>query len=143
MYDGSVGDRSFNVPSVRSSNGKTMITFGLPGTFWKESKKVVDHNQLGVIYANEQALKALDSNSRVFPVGSIFVREKISPEKSTPELLAVMIKRENGYNPDGGDWQFLLTDGQKKKVKLRQKSGECLDCHIRQRDNDFVFPVQR
>ena len=103
----------------------------------------MDHNQLGVIYANEVALKAVDSNSRVFPVGSIFVREKTSPTDSKPELLAVMIKRESGFNPDGGDWQFLLTDGEKKKVKVRQKSGECLNCHYRQRENDFVFPVQR
>jgi hypothetical protein len=54
-----------------------------------------------------------------------------------------MIKRERGYNPAGGDWQFLLTDGSMNKVKLKQKKGQCLDCHQSQRDTDFVYPLKK
>jgi hypothetical protein len=53
-----------------------------------------------------------------------------------------MIKRQKGFNPKGGDWQFLLTDGVGVKIKLQQKKGECLDCHQSQKSSDFVFPLQ-
>ena len=108
----------------------------------QESKKPVDHSQLGVIYANDKALEGIGLSLKTFPVGSIFVREKLSPTTSKPELLAVMIKRESGFNPEASDWQFLLTDGNKKKVKLNQKTGECLNCHWQKKESDFVFPVR-
>jgi len=52
-----------------------------------------------------------------------------------------MIKREKGFNPDGGDWQFLIANAAKTKVKLRQKTGECLNCHYAVRDTDYVHPL--
>jgi hypothetical protein len=79
-----------------------------------------------------------------FPAGSIIVREKLSKEgDDRPELLAVMIKRAAGFNPAGGDWEFLTVDGQVSKIRERQKKGSCLDCHSSQRDADFVFPLPR
>ena len=74
-----------------------------------------------------------------FPIGSIIVREKLSQPNALPELLAVMIKRANGFNPKGGDWEFLTFEGTGVKVKSREKTGSCLDCHSRQSDQDFVF----
>ena len=77
-----------------------------------------------------------------FPEGSVIVREKLSkPDDATPQLLAVMVKRAQGFNPQGGDWEFLTVDGALTKVTGRQKKGSCLDCHTSQRERDFVFPV--
>jgi Cytochrome P460 len=71
------------------------------------------------------------------------VREKFSkPTDTKPEMLAVMIKREFGFNPDGGDWEFVLVNGAGTNLKLKQKQGDCLDCHRSQQDNDFVFPLK-
>ena len=79
----------------------------------------------------------------LFPEGSILVREKLKgPDDKKPEMLAVMIKREAGFNPGGGDWEFLLVDGARPKVKLQQKKGECLDCHRLQQEKDFVYPLK-
>jgi hypothetical protein len=79
----------------------------------------------------------------LFPEGSILVREKLkSSDDKKPEMLAVMIKREAGFNRDGGDWEFLLVDGANTRVKLQQKKGECLDCHRSQEENDFVYPLK-
>lgn len=77
-----------------------------------------------------------------FPAGSIIVREKLSaPDDARPALLAVMLKRAPGFNPAGGDWEFLTVDGAVTKIQERQKHGSCLRCHASQRDADFVFPV--
>jgi hypothetical protein len=58
----------------------------------------------GVVYANDLASQVFTgTKGQVFPVGSIVVREKLlGPDDTQPELLAVMIKREPGFNPAGG-----------------------------------------
>jgi len=80
----------------------------------------------------------LVKKERKFPFGSIIVREKLLHPKAAPELLAVMIKREAGFNPKAGDWEFLILTGDAAKVKSREKTGGCLECHSRSA-SDFVF----
>jgi hypothetical protein len=72
----------------------------------------------------------------------MIVREKLAHEADVqPQLIAVMIKRAPGFNPTGGDWEFLTTDGALTKVRERQKRGSCLECHSSQSERDFVFPL--
>ena len=101
-------------------------------------------SSFGVVYANQLAREAyFGGNPKVFPVGSIIVREKLShPNSTDPQMLAVMIKREKGFNPVGGDWSFLTLDGAASKVKERKKKGQCLECHESARDRDFVFELK-
>lgn len=97
----------------------------------------------GVVYANGFAREALAKEGFAkFPAGSVIVREKLSRETDVlPQLVAVMIKRAQGFNPSGGDWEFLTADGNLAKVRERQKKGSCLECHSSQADRDFVFPL--
>jgi hypothetical protein len=75
-----------------------------------------------------------------FPVGSVIVREKLTDLLSTkPELLAVMIKRAPGFNPQGGDWEFLTYNGDGTKITSREKTGSCLDCHATQSKTDYTY----
>jgi len=50
-----------------------------------------------------------------------------------------MIKREKGFNSKGGDWDFLILDGSGTKIKKREKTGSCLECHQNQASKDFVY----
>ena len=97
----------------------------------------------GVVYANELARKVIASGNKwAFPVGSIIVREKlIKADDKEPQAMAVMIKRERGFNPPGGDWLFLTVDGAMTKIGERQKRGSCLSCHKLQSKSDFMFPL--
>ncbi len=81
----------------------------------------------------------LSTQPAKFPLGSTIVREKLSQPNGSPELLAVMIKRLPGFNSKGGDWEFLTLEGDAVKVKSRETTGDCLQCHSRQKDQDFVF----
>ena len=65
------------------------------------------------------------------------MREKLETEAGSPEVLTAMIKRKQGFNPEANDWEFLLISGDAKKIKKREKIGECQSCHSSQKD--FVF----
>ena len=133
------------IPSFRISRGQMRIRLEDPPSRQRsepsEKSKEAKGHTYGVVYANELARAAFAGGGK-FPAGSIIVREKLSkPDDATPQLLAVMVKRAAGFNPKGGDWEFMTVDGALTKVTGRQKKGSCLDCHASQRERDFVFPV--
>ena len=139
------------MPYINNSRGRTRIAlegsviWGLPAPRPKE-KPGEDHGySYGVIYANDAAARVmLAGGPQKYPAGSVIVREKLSrPEATKPELLAAMIKRAPGFNPAGGDWEFLLFDGALTRVRERQKKGSCLECHASQAARDFVYPPPR
>lgn len=74
-----------------------------------------------------------------FPVGSIIVKEKLgSPDSTQPELLTAMIKRGPGYNPESGDWEYLVLDGAASKIIEQGKLTRCSGCHRPYQSSDFV-----
>jgi hypothetical protein len=97
-------------------------------------------SSFGVVYVNEIARRAMmEMMQPQFPVGSVIVREKLRGNDDVPQLLAVMVKRERGFNKRANDWEFLLLDGRASAVNLRQKTGDCRSCHVSEKKNDFVF----
>jgi hypothetical protein len=142
-----------HVPRVFTSRGTTRIFNEgemvphsgrpAPAPQKREATHVEGGVSYGVVYANGRARGAFDTpEPATFPVGSVIVREKVlAPGDESPQLLAVMVKRTPGFNPQAGDWEFLLVDGTASKVLDRQKKGSCLDCHVSQRERDFVYPV--
>ena len=74
-----------------------------------------------------------------FPVGSMIVKEKLGkPDSTTPEVLTVMIKRESGYNPENGDWEYLVLNGTASSIFERGKLERCSGCHRSYKHSDFV-----
>ncbi|RYX84301.1 hypothetical protein EON83_10320 [bacterium] len=106
------------------------------------------------VYVNEigEAQMAEQKYPR-FPVGTIIVKQKLPviPSKnsktgtpkpqqisSTPELLTVMLKREAGYNPSNGDWEFMVTNGAGDEVTERGKLKNCQSCHLPYAKTDYI-----
>ena len=74
-----------------------------------------------------------------FPIGSMIVKEKLgSPDSTKPEMLTAMIKREPGYNPESGDWEYLVLDGGASKIVERGKLTRCSGCHRPYKSSDFI-----
>lgn len=74
-----------------------------------------------------------------FPQGSVIVKEKLpSKNSSAPELLTVMTKREPGYDPQNGDWEYIALDGAGKSVQARGKLESCQACHMMVKATDYV-----
>jgi hypothetical protein len=92
------------------------------------------------VYVNEIGRHAMmEEKTPHFPQGSIVIKEKLTTATSTdPELLTVMIKREGGYNPDSGDWEYLVFDGRGKSVQARGKLENCQACHKMDAETDYI-----
>ena len=92
------------------------------------------------VYVNETGRHAMmEEQSPRFPQGSIVVKEKLTTaESATPELLTVMYKREAGFNPDSGDWEYLVFDGAGKSIQARGKLENCQACHKMDQESDYI-----
>ena len=92
------------------------------------------------VYVNRKGVSAMMTQLHPrFPEGSIVVKEKLSDKLSqTPELLTVMIKREQGYNPKSRDWEYLILDGSASRILEQAKPSGCNGCHERYLSTDFV-----
>jgi hypothetical protein len=99
------------------------------------------HRKYITVYVNEPGRKAMiEQLNPKFPEGSVIVKEKLSePSSQTPELLTVMIKREKGFNPDSGDWEYAVFDGTGTKLESRGKLGNCQGCHVTLPNSDYIF----
>ena len=93
-----------------------------------------------VVYVNELGRHAMmQEKVPHFPQGSVIVKEKLpAKDSTTPELLTVMMKRESGYNPQSGDWEYMALDGAGKEVQARGRLASCQACHLMNKDSDYV-----
>jgi hypothetical protein len=74
-----------------------------------------------------------------FPQGSMIVKEKLrSPQAKDPELLTAMLKREKGYDPESGDWEYFVLDGSASTITAQGKLAKCQTCHLASKDKDYV-----
>ena len=91
------------------------------------------------VFVSTNGATAMRTNSAVFPVGSIIIKEKFSDlEGKKTELFTGMVKRENGYNSKCGDWEFFTLSADAVKVTSRGKLQSCIDCHVEYKESDYV-----
>ncbi len=92
------------------------------------------------VYVNEIGKTAMMMQLQPkFPQGSMIVKEKLeSTESQSPELLTAMIKREKGYNPRGGDWEYLVLNGSASHLTKRGRLVACSGCHLAYKTTDYV-----
>ena len=97
-------------------------------------------NKFISVYVNDVGQRAMMTElTPVFPQGSMIVKEKLSSKESQePELLTAMLKREKGYNPDSGDWEYLVLNGSASKIVERGRLSSCSSCHAAYSGTDFV-----
>jgi hypothetical protein len=50
-----------------------------------------------------------------------------------------MRKRESGYNPRVGDWEFSVVGADGKELQATGKLENCQGCHLGKSESDFVF----
>jgi len=104
------------------------------------------HYDPGVVYyVNEIARQGtkIFSNNRLFPVGSIIVKEKQERKtEDSVQIITVMKKVRSGRGEDS--WEYKMYDT-KKWAEIdpsNQATGSlrrtCIDCHRRYKNNDYV-----
>jgi hypothetical protein len=75
------------------------------------------------------------------PTGTAVIKLKYPLNLSEEPARAVgaMIKREPGYDPDGGDWEYYYAEVADPKPAVRGKIETCAECHRRAKATDFLF----
>jgi hypothetical protein len=94
-----------------------------------------------VVRINPEALEAFQQRQPV-PVGTVIVKEKhIEKVTDKPHSIGYMIKREAGYDPKYGDWEYAyrVTNKEGKPELTRGKLTSCVDCHSYASDRDYLY----
>ena len=94
------------------------------------------------VYVNTSgAAVANGDSSGPFPVGSILVKNSFKDDGGQMGDLAditVMIKREAGYDPDNGDWEYMMLSDT-MQVRAQGAINNCIACHTAAAANDYAF----
>lgn len=100
-------------------------------------------NKFILVYVNDVGKVAMmEQKLPVFPEGSVIVKEKLTTKDSTsPELLTVMRKREPGYDPQKGNWEYMVFDGTGETLQASGKLEKCQACHINEKATDYVSRI--
>ena len=139
LVKGFHGWKKANPTPVRLASKFDLLCAPASMAMIKAEQKVNPHFQRFItVYVNKIGEKAMEKGGK-FPVGSVIVKEKLEENLKTPVLSTVMIKREKGYNPKCGDWQFAAIDAFTTKVTMDGKVKSCMFCHVDQAKKDFVF----
>ena len=106
-----------------------------------DESKNPHHNKYLTVYVNDLGRTAMfEQLNPKFPEGSVIVKEKLADKSSpTPELMTVMVKRGRGFNPDSGDWEYMIVDGTGTKVTAQGKLENCQSCHSARQSSGYVF----
>jgi len=93
------------------------------------------HGALLTTFVNNTAFYSIKKKKGLAD-GSIIAKENYTADKIFVAL-TVMYKIK-GYNPEGGDW-FWVKYSPDGKVEASGKVKVCIDCHVKQKDNDYLF----
>ena len=81
-----------------------------------------------------------NSATAPLPEKSVVVKEKFATaDDNAPVALGVMIKREAGYDPEGGNWEYAYLNGPNFSQVIRGRLDNCRSCHASQAKADFLF----
>jgi hypothetical protein len=82
-----------------------------------------------------------------YSAGTIVLKENFSAQSGSPQTaltVTMMLKREKGYSPEFGDWEYAQFD-REGNVLLRGKGSQpeikkaCADCHSSIAERDYIF----
>jgi hypothetical protein len=94
-------------------------------------------------WANPSAAQGIATRGApAFPAGSVIVKEKYAgPDPTTAELVAlgIMIKRQAGFDPAQGDWDYAYYEPALGVLQTTEQSAYCGNCHSAAAETDFVF----
>lgn len=128
-----------NPKPVRLLVSTDILCIGAAPGLAEEFRKINPHfDRYVTVYVNKIGENAMMKGG-TFPKDSVVVKEKHEGENGPVILSTVMIKREKGYNPACGDWEFAAIDAFASKTNGEGKLESCMRCHREQKSNDFLF----
>jgi hypothetical protein len=91
------------------------------------------------VYVSPAAKETMLSGKGTYPEGSLVIKAKLaSAESPTPELFTVMQKMPAGYDPQHGDWKYVVVDGSTFRQLASGRIDSCKSCHDQYAETDYV-----
>jgi hypothetical protein len=92
------------------------------------------------VYVTPSGRDMMTTGKRVYPPGTLILKQKfLDALGKKTELFTGMLKREKGYAPQVGDWEFFVLNAQATRVtSVKNELISCTSCHESFRDTDFV-----
>jgi hypothetical protein len=91
------------------------------------------------VYVTQQGQDVMRTGKGVYPQGTVILKQKFSdPAGKYSDLFTGMVKREKGYNPEAGDWEFFALNSDATVSMTPHNVQSCIDCHAPFRATDFV-----
>lgn len=104
------------------------------------------HGSLLTTYVNDTAYDAIVNKEDHLPYGSIIIKENYTSDRQLTSI--TIMQKIEGFNPDDHDWYWakfspggivMTRREQGQTIKLAGKIDECINCHSKQSDNDYLF----
>jgi hypothetical protein len=94
-----------------------------------------------VVRVNPAAIEAFKEGDAPLPVGTTVVKEKHTEllAKGLPPEYGAMVKREPGYDPEHGDWEYVYVVLKPEKKVTRGRLESCAECHAHAKEQDHLF----
>lgn len=91
------------------------------------------------IFINDLGLPTMKTGKGEYPIGTVIVKQKFyDPEGTRTEFFTLMRKREDGYDPDNGNWEYSTVDQTATKILSRGRTESCIGCHSDYTETDYV-----
>jgi Cytochrome P460 len=104
---------------------------------WKSSND--PHQGWIHVYVTQQGQDVMRSGKGVYPPGTVILKQKLSDAAGkNAQSFTGMVKREKGYDPGAGDWEFFVMNSEATVVRPPLNVQSCVDCHAPYRATDFV-----
>jgi hypothetical protein len=102
--------------------------------------KLVGRPDVGIhVYVTPASAGAFKDSAARFPVGTVVLKQKFPAlNAKEADFYTGMLKRETGFNPGCGDWEFFTMAGDRRAVTARGRIESCMDCHRQYSKTDFV-----
>jgi len=108
----------------------------------EEAKRHGLHAKHSIIVRVSPAGAVQFRDGRPLPTGAVVVKEKYLGDPVAPGRLygyAMMTKRDAGYYPEGGDWEYQFVALVPERKETSGRLTECAACHASVKDRDFLF----
>ena len=94
-----------------------------------------------VVRVDRGRIDAFKAGDAPMPVGTTVVKEKHTDmlAKEPVAEYGAMVKREPGYDPEHGDWEYVYVVLKPQKNVTRGRLASCVKCHAHAKDQDYLF----
>ena len=88
-----------------------------------------------------------EPNFMSYPTGTIVLKENFAATEGLPKIpltITMMLKREDGYDPQGGEWEYVQFDANGNMILRGNSQSEvvnkaCANCHMNLEERDYIF----